>query len=67
MAKPSKIKEIAEARGEPVPKLLTGLYDLYGSQRMVAHVLGVSPATVSTHLKIHRLKEHTVLREDQAS
>lgn len=67
MAKASKLREIAAARGQPVPELLKALYDLYGSQRVVAHVLGVSPATVSTHLKIYRLKEHTVLREEKAS
>lgn len=63
----SKIREVAKARDTTPQKLLIDLYDLYGSQRMVAKVLGVSPSTVSVNLMRFRLKEHTVLREEKSA
>lgn len=65
MAKASKIKAEAAARGQPVRDLLIDMYRVHGSQQAVAAALEVSPATVSTHLKFEGLKEFTVVVPSQ--
>lgn len=61
MAKHSKIKAIAEARGVSVRELLISEYQERGSQTAVAEALEIAPSTVSQNLKFEGLKEFTVL------
>lgn len=68
MAKASKIKQAAAARGQPVRDMLIELYRKHGSQQAVAAALEISPATVSTHLKIEGLREFTIaVTQEKAS
>jgi hypothetical protein len=68
MAKASKIRATAAARGQPVRELLIDLYRVHGSQQAVAAALEVSPATISTHLKIEGLREFTIaVTQEKAS
>ena len=56
MAKPSKIKRIAEERGVSVRDLLITECSAHGSQCAAAAALGVSASVISNHLKFEGLK-----------
>lgn len=61
MANKGKIKLIESQYGKSLPDVLVSFYQQYGSQSLVAEALDVSRSSVSTWLKIYRLREHTVL------
>ena len=50
MAKPHRLREIEQERGQPLAELIPALLDRFGTQKAVADHLGVSQATISTWL-----------------
>lgn len=60
---PSKLKQIENARGRPMPEILRELYARHGSQVEIARELGVSQSTVSLWLMRFGLREKKILVE----